>query len=401
MLICRSRGGTGILQATIFLLVLFCSPAAPWATTGVQRHRKTPSEFASELTNDTLTKTLILQALENSQRTHVDSDTSRAGLACSISKILFSKVNNTTEGYVDVVDGTGYTNRTNAYWFAVRSGGHNPNPTWASIGANGLLVDLYQLNTIRLSNNSSILTVGPGNRWGDVYRYLNGTGVSVAGARVPEVGVGGQLLGGGLSYFPSISGLSCDSLRSVEVVLGNGSVVTASAQANADLFASLKGGGGNLGIVTSFDLYTTAQDRVWFELNLYAAAQIPQLLAALVEYEGAAEQDSKAGLIFSPTPNLTAVGFTSVVQWSDGAFDQMAHAAVSSLGQKVTDLARARNLSLPFLNPNDATFSQNPLSSFGPDGLAQLKAASAKYDPLGVFQSLQNGGFLLSRMRET
>lgn len=62
------------------------------------------------------------------------------------------------------------------------------------------------------------------------------------------------------------------------------------------------------GIVTSFDLYTTAQDRVWFELNQYSAAQIPQLLAALVEYEGAAEQDSKAGLIFSPTSNLTAVG---------------------------------------------------------------------------------------------
>ncbi len=98
---------------------------------------------------------------------------------------------------------------------------------------------------------------------------------------------------------------------------------------------------------------------------------------------------------------MVVLGFTSVVQWSDGAFDQVAHAAVASLGQKVTDLARAKNLSLPFLNPNDATFSQDPLSSFGPDGLAQLKAASARYDPLGVFQTLQNGGFLLSRMRET
>ncbi|KAL8897398.1 MAG: hypothetical protein Q9192_002591 [Flavoplaca navasiana] len=65
---------------------------------------------------------------------------------------------------------------------------------------------------------------------------------------------------------------------------------------------------GETGIVTKFDLYTTAQDRVWFELNQYAAAQMPQLLAALVEYEGAAEQDGKAGLIFSPTSNLTTVG---------------------------------------------------------------------------------------------
>ncbi|KAL8882449.1 MAG: hypothetical protein Q9198_000563 [Flavoplaca austrocitrina] len=141
---------------------------------------------------------------------------------------------------------------------------------------------------------------------------------------------------------------------------------------------------------------------------------MPQLLAALVEYEGAAEQDGKAGLVFSPTSNLTTIGllyaastvrpnifrFTSVAQWSDGTHDEVAHAAVSSLGQKVTDLAWSRNLSLPFLNPNDATFSQNPLPSFGPDGLARLKAASVRYDPLRVFQTLQNGGFLLSRILE-
>ena len=82
--------------------------------------------------------------------------------------------------------------------FAVRSGGHNPNPGWGSIGSNGLLVDLYQLNTLVLSQDRSILAVGPGNRWMDVYQYLNSTGLSAVGARVPEVGVGGQILGGEL-----------------------------------------------------------------------------------------------------------------------------------------------------------------------------------------------------------
>lgn len=119
MFICRSRGGSGILKATIFLLVLFCSPAAPWGTSGVQRQRKRPSEFVSELTNDTLTKTLILQAVEDSKTNHIDSDTSRAGLACSISEILFSKANNTNEGYIVAIDGIEYTNRTNAYWLVV------------------------------------------------------------------------------------------------------------------------------------------------------------------------------------------------------------------------------------------------------------------------------------------
>ncbi len=119
MLICRSRGGTGILQAAIFLLVVFFSPAAPRATSGVQRQRKSPSKFASELTNDTLTKTSIIQAVGDFEANYVQSDTSRAGLACSISKILFSKANNTTEGYLDALDDTEYTNRTNAYWSVV------------------------------------------------------------------------------------------------------------------------------------------------------------------------------------------------------------------------------------------------------------------------------------------
>ena len=80
--------------------------------------------------------------------------------------------------------------------FAVRSGGHNPNAGWASVGKTGLLVDLYLLKSLKLSDDKNIISIGPGNRWSDVYRYLNGTGVSVAGARVPEVGVSGQLLGG-------------------------------------------------------------------------------------------------------------------------------------------------------------------------------------------------------------
>ena len=63
-----------------------------------------------------------------------------------------------------------------------------------------------------------------------------------------------------------------------------------------------------LGIVTRFDLYTANYSQIWFELIQYESSQMPRLLAALVEYEAAAELDSKAGLIFSPTQNLTTVG---------------------------------------------------------------------------------------------
>lgn len=89
----------------------------------------------------------------------------------------------------------------------------------------------------------------------------------------------------------------------------------------------------------------------------------------------------------------TSPGFVSTIQWTDKAYDQAAHEAVVSLGNRVTDLARTRNLSLPFLNPNDATFSQDPIASFGDDSNARLRMAMARYDPRGVFQDLRSGGF--------
>lgn len=80
--------------------------------------------------------------------------------------------------------------------FALRGGGHNPNAGWSSIGSTGLLADLYQLKYLSLSQDKNIISIGPGNRWSNVYRYLDRTGVSAAGGRVPEVGVSGLLLGG-------------------------------------------------------------------------------------------------------------------------------------------------------------------------------------------------------------
>ena len=83
--------------------------------------------------------------------------------------------------------------------FAVRSGGHSPNPGWSSVDSTGILVDLQRLNSIQLSSDGSVASVGPGARWGDVYATLDAHQAVVIGARIPEVGVGGSVLGGLLS----------------------------------------------------------------------------------------------------------------------------------------------------------------------------------------------------------
>lgn len=80
--------------------------------------------------------------------------------------------------------------------------------------------------------------------------------LGVTGGRSGHVGAGGLLVSGGASYHTQLWGLSCDNVIGYEVVLGDGSIVTASSTENADLFKALKGGGNNLGIITRFDMRT-------------------------------------------------------------------------------------------------------------------------------------------------
>lgn len=101
--------------------------------------------------------------------------------------------------------------------FSVRSGGHNPNIGFSSIGQDGILVDLAQLNDITLSADGTIASIGPGNRWGRVYETLGDSGLSAVGGRANDIGVGGYLLGGGLSYWSSIYGMAFDMIVNYEV----------------------------------------------------------------------------------------------------------------------------------------------------------------------------------------
>ena len=83
--------------------------------------------------------------------------------------------------------------------FAVRSGGQDPNPGFGSIDGSGILIDLARLNMTSISADKKTIHVGPGARWGEVYKYLDPYGLSAVGARSPVPAVGGFLTGGGES----------------------------------------------------------------------------------------------------------------------------------------------------------------------------------------------------------
>lgn len=180
--------------------------------------------------------------------------------------------------------------------FAIRSGGHS---TWAGNAniASGVSLDLQGLDTIDVSTRRSIVSVGPGARWGEVYAELVKHDLIVAGGRVGTVGVGGLTLGGGISSFGPRYGWTCDSVVNVEVVLADGAVVDASETQHADLLHALRGGSNNFGVVTRIDFRAHQQGDIWGGVVSYAFDTVPQQLAATSGLASADPYDEYANLV--------------------------------------------------------------------------------------------------------
>ncbi|KAL4738242.1 hypothetical protein BDV11DRAFT_206088 [Aspergillus similis] len=155
--------------------------------------------------------------------------------------------------------------------FAIRSGGHSSNPGAAN-APNGVTFDLTQLNTVTIHPDTATVSVGSGLSWQEVYDVLDPHGLVVLGGRTGIVGVGGLLTGGGLSTFSPALGFACDNIANMQVVLASGAIVDANETHNAPLFAALKGGQNNFGVVTRFDLATFPQDDFWGGAIQYPAS---------------------------------------------------------------------------------------------------------------------------------
>lgn len=141
--------------------------------------------------------------------------------------------------------------RENDFLLSVRGGGHNV--AGNAICDDGLVIDLSAMRGIRVDPDRRTARAQPGANWGELDHETQRFGLATPGGIVSDTGIAGLTLGGGFGWLSRKHGYTCDNLLSADVVTADGELVTASKDSNPDLFWGIRGGGGNFGVVTSFE----------------------------------------------------------------------------------------------------------------------------------------------------
>ncbi len=149
----------------------------------------------------------------------------------------------------DVIQSVNFARKNNLL-LSVRGGGHNAGGL--GICDDGLVIDLSLIKYTRVDPEAKTVVAGGGCKWGDVDHATHIFGMATPSGIISTTGVGGLTTGGGVGHLTRKCGLSIDNLLSVDMVLADGSFVTANAKQNQDLFWAVRGGGGNFGVITAF-----------------------------------------------------------------------------------------------------------------------------------------------------
>ena len=152
-------------------------------------------------------------------------------------------------GVADVVEAVGFARR-HSLLLSVRGGGHNV--AGYAVCDDGLMIDLSAMKAVHVDPGARRAWVQGGALWRDVDWETTAFNLATPGGLISQTGVGGLTLSGGVGWLRGAHGLCVDNLESVEIVVADGRLLTASDDENADLFWAIRGGGGNFGVVTGF-----------------------------------------------------------------------------------------------------------------------------------------------------
>lgn len=268
-------------------------------------------------------------------------------------------------GVADVIDAVNFA-RTHNLLVAVRGGGHNVAGTGSCDG--GIMIDLSLMRAVHVDPKAKTARVQGGATLGDMDRETQVYGLAAPAGNVSTTGVAGLTLGGGMGHLRRKHGLAIDNLQSVDLVTADGRVLTASEKENSELFWGIRGGGGNFGVVTSFEFRLhPVGPMVTLCAPWYPIEDGKELLAKWADFmKQAPEEFSSLALIWTvpPAPDIPAEHHGKRALVLAGV-----HCGPSEEGEQV--IQPLRELGTPLLDmsgPAPWTFVQAAFDPFFPKG---------------------------------
>jgi len=257
--------------------------------------------------------------------------------------------------------------RTHRPVVTIRGGGHQV--AGSAVRDDGLVVDLSGMKGVHVDPTSRTARAQAGVTWGELDRATQLFGLATPGGEVSLTGIAGLTLGGGMGLLQRRFGLSCDNVRSIEIVTADGVVRTASRQQHPDLFWGARGGGRGLGVVTSFefDLHPLGPEVATAQV-LYPYEDAEAVLRAFRDVAAAAPETVSPELaLFSipPDPDVP-----EELHWSKVVLVAGVYAGPSDEADEA--LAPLRNLGSPLTDlsgPRRYVEVQSDLDDLVPDGI--------------------------------
>ncbi|MEK6482522.1 FAD-binding oxidoreductase [Catalinimonas sp. 4WD22] len=230
--------------------------------------------------------------------THADYDKVRSIWNANIDK--YPGVIARCKGVADVVAAVNFA-REHELLIAIRGGGHNVGGRALCDG--GMVIDMSLMKGIHVDSKNRTARVQSGALLGDVDRETHVFGLAAPLGIASETGVAGLTLGGGVGWLVRKYGMTCDNVLSFDIVTADGKILLASADENEDLFWALRGGGGNFGVVTSFEYRLHPVSTVLGGLILYPREQAAEVLKLYHNFTKSASDELTAYAALLNTPD--------------------------------------------------------------------------------------------------
>ena len=184
---------------------------------------------------------------------------------------------------------------------SVRAGGHNV--AGKAVCDGGLMIDLSPMKRVRVDPAARTARAEAGLTWGELNDDLQPFGLAATGAFISPTGVAGLTLGGGLGWLVRKHGLALDNLLSADIVTADGQLLTLSPDKHDDLFWGVRGGGGNFGVVTSFEFTVHPVDAVFAGLVVHPVSKAREALQFFREYETTSPEELTNGALLFRFPD--------------------------------------------------------------------------------------------------